>query len=98
MTMGEFWSATTSLVLAFNGRVTSGPRSRQENARLKGVTDSMHITGLAADVVLADWHDKNAFIHVAHRLGILVIDETTTKNHLHLQPANAKPMRTEQTV
>jgi hypothetical protein len=93
MDLGEFWGVVTILVQAFDGRVTSGPRSQKENQRVGGVPDSMHIVGLGADVVLADWKDKQAFIRLANRVQLAVIDEQSSKNHLHLQPASANPPR-----
>lgn len=86
MTLGQFWVHVTTLVLVFDGRVTSGPRSTQHNAAVGGAEHSYHLIGLAADVVLAHWDDKDAFTQAAGRLGIRVIDEIEKKNHLHLQP------------
>ena len=87
MTHGEFWGKVCVLTITFNGRVTSGPRSRLDNKDLGGVEDSLHITGYAADIVLRDWNDKALFTIAAQRLRLTVIDETKDKNHLHLQPA-----------
>lgn len=86
MTIGEFWGHVTTLVVVFDGRVTSGPRSAQQNKAVGGVDNSYHLFGLAADVILASWGDKDAFSLGAARLGLRVIDEIETKNHLHLQP------------
>ena len=86
MTIGEFWGHVTTLCHVFNGRVTSGPRSVEQNRAVGGVPSSFHLSGLGADVVLRDWTDKLAFIAAAERLMIRVIDEIEEKNHLHLQP------------
>lgn len=86
MTIGEFWGRVTTLVIVFDGRVTSGPRSARQNKAVGGVDNSYHIFGLAADVVLGAWEDKVLFSLGAARLGIQVIDEVEKKNHLHLQP------------
>jgi hypothetical protein len=51
------------------------------------VSNSLHLVGLAADVVLFDWRDQRAFISMAERLKLTVIDEVADKGHLHLQPA-----------
>lgn len=86
MTIGEFWGDVTTLVIVFDGRVTSGPRSSRQNEAVGGVAGSYHLFGLAADVILASWGDKDDFSLAAARLGIRVIDEVEKKNHLHLQP------------
>lgn len=86
MTIGEFWGHVTTLVVVFNGRVTSGPRSWSQNRAAGGVVNSYHVFGLAADVILGSREDKEAFSLAAARLGIRVIDEMKEKNHLHLQP------------
>lgn len=86
MTIGEFWGHVTTLVVVFDGRVTSGPRSARQNKAVGGVDTSLHMFGLAADVVLTSWQDKDTFSLAAARLGIRVIDEVEKKNHLHLQP------------
>lgn len=86
MTVGEFWTGATTLCLVYNGRVTSGPRSALHNRMVGGHPTSFHLLGLAADVVLNDWSDTDAFKISAKRLSILVIDEIKDKQHLHLQP------------
>lgn len=86
MNHGRFWSSVTILCSTYDGRVTSGPRSRTQNATVGGVADSYHVLGLAADVVLSDYAALPAFNRHADRLGLLVIDERADKNHIHLQP------------
>lgn len=86
LTIGDFWAHVTTLCAVFDGRVTSGPRSPNWNRHVGGAPNSYHLSGMAADVVLRDWRDKEAFTAQARRLGIHVIDETEKKNHLHLQP------------
>lgn len=86
MTIGEFWGHVCTLVLVFDGRVTSGPRSQYHNRQVGGVASSFHLLGLAADVVLRNWGDQEVFTNSAARLGIQVIDEVESKSHLHLQP------------
>lgn len=85
MTIGEFWGHVTTLTVVFDARVTSGPRSARQNKAVGGVDNSYHVFGLAADVVLSSWDDKDAFTLAAARLGLRVIDEIEKKNHLHLQ-------------
>lgn len=86
MTIGEFWTHVTTLCIVYDGRVTSGPRSRDWNRLVGGADRSQHLVGLGADVVLAAGGEIGAFTFQAERLGIRVIDEMAEKKHLHLQP------------
>jgi len=86
VTIGEFWGHVTTLCNIYDGRVSGGPRSPHHNRILGGVANSFHLVGLAADLVLRDWHDIAALVTTADRLGIRVIDEVLEKGHLHLQP------------
>jgi hypothetical protein len=87
MTLENFTCNVVVLCQLYDGRVTSWARSAHHNRLVGGVSNSLHLVGLAADVVLFDWRDQRAFISMAERLKLTVIDEVADKGHLHLQPA-----------
>lgn len=80
--MAEFFNAVLSLAARFNFSTSSWIRTEKHNRVVGGSEDSLHLLGLAMDVVLDPGEDKEAFIRMARRLGLIVIDGTT---YIHLQ-------------
>ena len=65
------------------GSVTSGKRSRKRNKQVGGVSTSMHLLGLAKDIVLDDRaRDFWLFKALCKRLKLFVLDEG---DHIHVQ-------------
>jgi len=72
-----------ALVLLFaDGSVTSWLRSKKHNEEVGGHPESLHLVGLAVDVVFDSHGQKMDGIHMAERLGLLAIDEG---DHVHVQ-------------
>lgn len=64
------------------GTISSGFRDRNLNREVGGAWDSMHLLGLAVDVVLNDRAlDRKLFMRMAVRLGLFVYDEG---DHIHI--------------
>jgi len=61
--------------------VTSWWRTEKRNDAVGGLSKSLHIKGLAIDVVLDETVDKAAFDRDANEIGLYVYDEG---DHLHL--------------
>lgn len=85
MDVGFFWGTVALACHLFDGKVTSGPRSKAWNEVVGGVPNSAHLTPLGADFVMRDWGRKNDARLFFTRWGIDVVDEVATKGHLHLQ-------------
>ena len=67
---------------AFPASITSWYRSPKRNKRVGGAASSMHLLGLAVDVVLDSREDVNSFTLLAKRMGLWVLDE---QDHIHIQ-------------
>jgi uncharacterized protein YcbK (DUF882 family) len=84
MTRERFWDLVCSLCDEFDGSVTSGYRSTRRNSNVGGAANSRHLRGFAADIVLDDWAKLERFKNTAQSLGLRVLDEVKTRNHLHV--------------
>ena len=82
MSPGEFLDLVSLVVLSSEGTVTSWIRSRGRNDEVGGHPRSLHLVGMAVDVVFENDAEKKRAAVVADRLGLRVIDEG---DHLHLQ-------------
>ena len=72
-----------ALVLLYsNGSVVSGLRSVKHNREVGGHENSLHLVGLAVDVVFDTEDDVVVGIRMAERLGLLAIVE---QGHVHIQ-------------
>jgi uncharacterized protein YcbK (DUF882 family) len=88
MTIGAFWREINELAAKFDGSVTSGHRTAAHNAAVGGAESSQHRGFRAVDIVLDDWGKKDALLKAAAAAGFWVLDETATKNHVHLDDRN----------
>lgn len=84
MTQTKFWASVNTICQMHHASVVSGYRTKTKNQELGGHPTSPHLMGLAADIELDDWSTKAQAIKTIRLLGIMVVDESTTKNHLHL--------------
>lgn len=82
MTKSEFYDKVNSSLDLYPGSITSGRRSRLRNAEVGGHPRSLHLCGLAFDVVLDDHSDSAGFAIMCERLGLKVVLE---KDHIHVQ-------------
>jgi hypothetical protein len=78
----DFAHAVEFLCQQFGGSVTSGHRSAKRNAAVGGVPNSLHLQGLAVDIVLDDPAHHGEFLMACSRLGLRAIDEG---DHIHVQ-------------
>jgi len=84
MTKYEFMDKVDSALNIYPGSITSGRRSHKRNKRVGGHPRSLHLCGLAVDVVL-DSENKSDSVHFkvfCKRLGLKVVVES---DHFHLQ-------------
>ena len=84
MTAYEFAFHVLTLAVEFRFSVTSWGRTRERNARAKGLKNSYHLAFCAVDVVLDDHEAIGTFSKRAKQLGVEVIAEG---DHLHVEPA-----------
>lgn len=84
MASPDFYNAVNGLAGKYGATITSGVRDAQHNADVGGVPNSQHLTGTAADVVIAP-DQKQQFIQDAKNQGLQPIDEG---DHVHLQNPN----------
>lgn len=82
MGLQDFIMTIASLAIEFRFSVTSWIRTPRRNQRVGGVTDSLHLSGLAMDIVLDRQADRRHFCLRAKRLGLRVI---IYDSHLHVQ-------------
>jgi len=68
----------------FQASISSGHRSVLHNRQVGGAADSQHLGWRAVDLVLDNWGQKDEAIEWLRRVGFFVIDEVTSKNHLHV--------------
>jgi len=80
--MYDFIFKINALKCRFSFSVTSWFRSKKRNTYVGGVDNSMHLYGLAVDVVLDDPEDTKAFKQACWRLKLKCLDEG---DHLHVQ-------------
>ena len=78
----DFLHKILHLSCRFNFSVTSWIRSPKHNEKVGGVRNSMHLLGLAVDVILDDWSETDVFIKACKRIGLLAITEG---DHIHIQ-------------
>ena len=67
---------------AFGGSVTSWLRSTKHNAAVGGKLGSLHLVGLAVDLIFDDPAQKAHAAHYFARAGLWTINEG---DHLHVQ-------------
>lgn len=80
--MIPFLLAVISLSVEFDLSVTSWIRTRARNHKVGGMPHSLHMMGLAVDVVLDNETDTMLFLSKARSLGLIALDE---RDHIHLQ-------------
>lgn len=79
----DFCLGIQALAVEFELSVTSWFRSATRNISVGGKDVSWHLAGLAVDIVLDKFEDKENFKARAERLGFQVINEG---DHYHLEP------------
>ena len=84
MTCGDFAQKIAQLQAITPFSVTSWWRSRQRNQDKGGHVDSLHLIGLAVDVILDDWSELNTLTHYIKRIG-LSYKPYSGNTHLHIQ-------------
>ena len=78
----RFEDKIKSLLLAYPGSITSWIRSPKRNKAVGGAAHSMHLVGLAVDIVLDDPKQNYDCIQMATRIGGLwMVDEG---DHIHM--------------
>lgn len=82
MGIAEFSNLVALVVLFASGSVVSWLRSWKRNQEVGGHESSLHLVGLAVDIVFDDDVEKKAGMQMAERLGLLAIDEG---DHVHIQ-------------
>lgn len=80
----EFYGTVRGLCTLHRGSISSYHRTVDHNRAVGGATDSQHLGWKAADIVLDDLAEKDKFIENAKIMGLFALDETATKNHVHL--------------
>lgn len=73
-----------TLCIRHGGSVTSWVRSPARNERVGGDERSLHLYGLAVDVIFDDSLSKHAAMIYAKRAGLSMVDEG---DHVHFQAA-----------
>ena len=81
MTM-RFEDKIRILATLYDFSVTSWIRSRRYNTDVGGVPGSLHLLGLAVDVVLENREELSEFMADSRRLELVVFVE---EDHIHLQ-------------
>ena len=82
ITIHDFLEAVTTLSIEFDLSVTSWIRTQEHNIAVKGVWNSLHLCGLAVDVILDNRKEIEVFSKRCERFGLRVLNEGT---HLHVQ-------------
>jgi len=78
----RFTEKVGALMGAYPASITSWYRSPKRNKRVGGSSTSLHMLGLAVDVVLDSRTDLEGFTALAKRLRLWVLDE---QDHVHIQ-------------
>ena len=86
--MDNFLQQILHLAVRFDLSVTSWIRSTKHNGRVGGKSGSMHLLGLAVDVVLDDPDQTDFFILACNRIGLMALNE---KDHIHVQIPHYEP-------
>ncbi len=81
-TMSRFNDLIDEICGVCGGSTTSGKRSVKHNDEVGGVENSLHLIGLAVDMIFDDQEGKELAHKLAERADLLVIDEG---DHLHIQ-------------
>lgn len=81
------FGAIDSLVAASGGRVTSGLRTPERNAAVKGVPNSYHLTGQARDVVPPAGVPLRQYAENLKRELPPGVETIVESDHVHLEPA-----------
>lgn len=84
MTCGQFAEKVSQLQAVSPFSVTSWWRTRSRNRDVGGHVDSLHLIGLAIDIVLDSETDRAHFLHFVKRVGLKYI-EYDNSNHIHIQ-------------
>lgn len=82
MTKRDFNDRIDSALSLYSGSVTSARRSAQHNKNVGGHPRSLHLCGLAVDIVLDQTQNIGHFINLCERLELKAIDEG---DHIHVQ-------------
>ena len=82
MSAQEFAQRILTLATRFRFSVTSWGRTPKRNENKGGHPNSRHQSWQAADVVLDDSEDLNAFEAECRRIGLIPVDES---DHIHVQ-------------
>lgn len=77
-----FLEKILSLAVKYPLSVSSWIRSPVRNVMVGGHERSLHLLGLAVDIVLDDMGRTKDFIRDCHRIGLIAVDE---KDHIHVQ-------------
>jgi uncharacterized protein YcbK (DUF882 family) len=77
-----FLATIQDILKTYKGSVTSWQRSPAHNHHVGGSPHSLHLLGLAVDVLFDSPQDKQAAIKLATTWGIHYLDEQT---HVHFQ-------------
>lgn len=88
MSENTFYQAIISICEQYGGSISSMHRTVAHNRRVGGAPNSQHLGYRAADIVLDDWQRKNECITELRQMGLWVLDEVASKNHLHVDDRN----------
>lgn len=80
----EFYGTVRGLCALHGGSISSYHRTVDHNRAVGGTPDSQHLGWKAADVVLDNPAEKDKFIENCKTMGLFTLDETSTKNHIHV--------------
>ncbi len=80
--MSDFRDPIDLICAACGGSETSGMRSVKHNKFVDGVPSSLHLIGLAVDLIFDSHEGRELAQAMATRVGFLVLDEG---DHLHIQ-------------
>jgi len=82
MNPADFIQMVMAICGAYGGSITSSWRSAAHNTAVGGNPQSLHLVGLAADIVFDTTAGKAQAIALAQRMGWGVLDEG---DHVHVQ-------------
>lgn len=82
MILSDFLSRILTVCIAYHGSVTSWLRTFDRNQAVGGHRNSLHLVGLAVDLVLDNPALMPLALAFAKRIGLYGVIE---KDHLHLQ-------------